>query len=324
MTRIIVAMTRPPAARRAAGARIGLALAVLVLAGCSIASPSPSPTVEPTPSPSPTPEPSPTPVPLDEEMLASRFTVLVLGEDTSVARRASGTTITNTDTVMVVSVSADQSSVVALSIPRDTVDIPLADGRIYRGKVNGIVYDLGLEAARGAVATLLGIEIDAYLEIDMDDFVWMVDAVGGVDVEVAGRLYDPRIGVDLQPGPSHLDGAQALAYTRTRNDSDYARAARQQQVLVELAHRWVDPGSGAARIDLLTHLGSLRTDIALSQLATLVEIGRRSVDAEVTAIVMQPPRFAYFVGIEPGTARGWVMIPNVAEMRSVARSLIPD
>lgn len=314
--------------------RIGLALGCFVLAGCSLASPSTSPTVEPTPSPSataeptpspsPTVEPSPIPIPLDEEMLASRFTVLVLGDDSNVARRAGGLTITNTDAVMVVSVSADQSSVVALSIPRDTVDIPLADGRIYRGKVNGIAYDLGLEAARGAVATLLQIEIDAYLKIDMDDFAWVVDAVGGVDVEVASRLYDPRIGVDLQPGPAHLDGAQALAYTRTRNDSDYARAARQQQVLVELVRRWVGPGIGGARVGLLTHLGSLKTDIALSQLPTLMEIGRRSVNAEVTAIVMQPPRFAYFVGIEPGTARGWVMIPNVAEMRSVARSLIPD
>jgi LCP family protein required for cell wall assembly len=226
--------------------------------------------------------------------------------------------------MMVVSVSADRSSVVALSVPRDTVDIPLGDGRIYRGKINGIAYELGLEAARDAMAALLGIEIDAYLKIDMDDFAWMVDAVGGVDVEVAARLYDPRIGVDLQPGPAHLDGAQALAFVRTRSDGDYARAARAQQVIVELARRWVSPGTGSARIGLLTRLGSLQTDIELRQLPTLVEIGRRSIDASVTALVLEPPRYAYFVGIEPGTARGWVMIPNVAEMRALASSLIGD
>lgn len=309
-------------------------LAALLLAGCWATSPSPVPTIGPTSNPSPSQAPSPTPavtpsltpipIPLDPEMLASRFTVLVLGEDSSLARRSGGTTITRTDTMMVVSVSADRSSVVALSVPRDTVDIPLGDGRIYRGKINGIAYELGLEAARGAMAALLGIEIDAYLKIDMDDFAWMVDAVGGVDVEVAARLYDPRIGVDLQPGPAHLDGAQALAYVRTRSDSDYARAARAQQVVVELARRWVSPGTGSARIGLLTRLGSLQTDIELRQLPTLIEIGRRSTDAAVTAIVLEPPRYAYFVGIEPGTARGWVMIPNVAEMRAVARSLIGD
>jgi len=309
-------------------------LAMVLLASCSAPSPSPSPTNEPTPipsrslapspSPSPTIEPTPIPIPLDEALLASRYTVLVLGEDSSLARRSGGTTITRTDTMMVVSVSADRSSVVALSVPRDTVDIPLGDGRVYRGKINGIAYELGPDAARDAMAALLGIEIDAYLKIDMDDFAWMVDAVGGVEVEVAARLYDARIGVDLQPGPAHLDGAQALAYVRTRSDSDYARAARAQQVIVELARRWVSPGTGSARIGLLTHLGSLQTDIELRQLPTLVEIGRRSTDAAVTAMVLEPPRFAYFVGIEPGTARGWVMIPNVAEMRALARSLIGD
>ncbi|MDH4333855.1 MAG: LCP family protein [Chloroflexota bacterium] len=309
-------------------------LAALLLAGCWASSPSPSPTIGPTSSPSPSPvptaspaptiKPTPIPIPLDEALLASRFTVLVLGEDSSLARRSGGITITNTDTMMVVSVSADRSSVVALSVPRDTVDIPLGDGSLYRGKINAIAYQLGLEAARGAMAALLGIEIDAYLKIDMDDFAWMVDAVGGVDVEVAARLYDPRIGVDLQPGPAHLDGAQALAYVRTRRDSDYARATRAQQVVVELARRWVSPDTGSARIGLLTRLGSLQTDIELRQLPTLVEIGRRSADASLTAIVLQPPRYAYFVGIEPGTARGWVMIPNVAEMRALARSLIGD
>ncbi len=303
-----------------------------LLTGCASLTPSPSVTLVPTPSSTPvatptspaTPRPTPIAIPLDEALLASRYTVLVLGEDSSLARRSGGTTITRTDAMMVVSVSADRSSVVALSLPRDTVDIPLGDGRIYRGKINGIAYELGPEAARSAMAALLDIEIDAYLKIDMDDFSWMVDAVGGVDVEVAARLYDPRIGVDLQPGPAHLDGAQALAYVRTRNDSDYARAARAQQVIVELARRWVAPGTGSARIGLLTHLGSLQTDIELRQLPTLIEIGRRSIGAPVTAMVLEPPRFAYFVGIEPGTARGWVMIPNVAEMRALASSLIGD
>jgi LCP family protein required for cell wall assembly len=313
---------------------MGAALAGLLLVACTSVSPTPStsvsptpsssPTLEPSPSLSPTPEPTPIPIPIDEELLGSRFTVLVLGEDSSATRRSQGTVITNTDTVMVVSVSADQSSVAALSIPRDTVDIPLADGRIYRGKVNGIAYDLGLEVARGAVATLLGIEIDAYLKLDMDDFEWMVDAVGGVDVQVASRLYDPRIGVDLQPGPAHLDGPQALGYVRTRRDSDYARAARQQEVMLELVRRWVAPGTGVARIGLISRLGSLRTDIRLAQLPTLLEIGRRSVDATVTRLVLEPPRFSHFVGIEPNSVRGWVMIPDVQAMRAVAAELMGD
>jgi LCP family protein required for cell wall assembly len=312
--------------------RAAVALLAVVLMGCTAVSPTPSvsPSASPSPSPSPTavptpaPTPEPTRVPLDEGLLHSRFTVLVLGEDSSQARRSTGMTITRTDTMMVVSLSATQSSIVALSLPRDTVDVPMADGSLYRSKINGIAYNLGYDVARDAVATLLGIQIDGYLKIDMDDLVWLVDAVGGVDVEVKTRVYDRRIGVDLQPGPAHLDGAQALAFSRTRADSDYMRAARQQQVVLALVQRWVAPGTTTALLDAATHLGSLRTDIPLSALPTLLAMGRRATDAEATTLVLEPPRFSLFVGIEPGTARGWIMVPDVAEMRAVAQELIPD
>ena len=57
---------------------------------------------------------------------------------------------------------------------------------------------------------------------------------------------------------------------------------------------------------------------------TLLEIGRRSASAEVTAIVLQPPRYSLFVGFEPNSNRGWVMIPDVAAMRSYARAALSD
>src|SRR3990172_3552988 len=93
---------------------------------------------------------------------------------------------------MVISVSPDQSRIAILSLPRDTVDMPLAGGGVYRGKVNGIADALGVEALRGAMATLLGAPIDRYIAVDMDDFAWMVDAVGGIDIEVARPIVDRK------------------------------------------------------------------------------------------------------------------------------------
>jgi LCP family protein required for cell wall assembly len=305
--------------------RFRVLVVALLLTACTSASPSPSTEVTQSPSPTEVPsstqQPSPTPIPIDEAMLARRFTVMVAGVDSSAVRRARGED-ENTDALMVISVSADKSRIDIMSLPRDTVDIPMPDGSIYRSKINGIAQDLGIEALRGAMSTLLGIPIDRYIQVDMDDFTWMVDAVGGIDVEVETRIRDSQVHLSLDPGPAHLDGATALSYCRTRADSDYGRAARQQQVMVALARKWLDPGLGAL-IGTVRMLDSLQTDISLEEVPTLLEIGRRSASATVTAIVLEPPRFSLFVGFE-NSPRGWVMIPDVPEIRAYARSVTAD
>ena len=224
---------------------------------------------------------------------------------------------------MVVSVSADKSRIAIMSLPRDTVDLPMADGSIYHGKVNGIAQQFGIETLRSAMATLLGVTIDRYIQVDMDDFTWLVDAVDGIDVEVKTQISDAGVDLFLDPGSAHLDGAQALSFSRTRADSDYGRAARQQQVIVALARKWLAPGLGAM-LQTARLLGSLETDISPREVPTLLEIGRRSASAGVTGIVLEPPRFSLFVGFEPNSPRGWVMIPNVAEIQAYARSVTSD
>ncbi len=305
--------------------RMRLLIAVLLLAGCASATPAPSvpASVEPTPTPVPTEQPTATPIPLDQAMLARRFTVLIAGADTSRSRRSGGLEDWNTDALMVISVSADRSQIEILSLPRDTVDIPMADGTIYHHKVNGIAQRLGMPVLRDAMATLLGVPIDRYLRVDMDDFTWMVDAVGGIDVEVKTRIADYGMHLFLDPGPAHFDGAQALAFSRTRADSDYGRARRQQQVIVALVRKWLDPTAetllGSVRL-----LGSLQTDIQLGELPTLLEIGRRSASAAVHGIVLQPPQFSLFVGYEPNSTRGWVMIPDVPAIQAYARAALAN
>jgi LCP family protein required for cell wall assembly len=245
----------------------------------------------------------------------------VVGADSDSARRKRGSDV-NTDALMVVSISADKSRIAMVSLPRDAVDIPMPGGWIYHGKVNGIATRFGTETLRGAMATLLNVKIDRYIRVDMDDFRWLVDAVGGIDVEVKTRIADAHFNFYLQPGPTHLDGLHALYYCRTRvSDSDYARASRQQQVILALVRKWLDPGLPAL-LEAAQHRASLETDIALGEVPTLLEIGRRSAAAQVTSAVLGPPRFSYFVGIEPNSIRGWVMIPNVAEIRAYAASVM--
>jgi LCP family protein required for cell wall assembly len=284
-------------------------------------SPSPTPTLRPTPTPTPTPVPTPTPIPLDQSLLVRRVTVMVLGTDNNDIRRAQGFE-ENTDALLVVSIDARHEQITMLSLPRDAVDVPMANGRTWTGKINSLRAALGYEAMRSTLETLYGIAIDYYIEIDMADFGRLVNAVGGVDVVNPYPLYDPPIELNLPAGPAHLNGNGAARYVRTRVDMDYSRARRQQEVFVALVQKFVDPAFEVDPLAFLTGLRSLRTDIPLDKMPTLMELARRAGDATVVGEVMGPPRFALFQGY--AGSRGWVMIPNIPEIRAFARSTIGD
>jgi len=110
---------------------------------------------------------------------------------------------------------------------------------------------------------------------------------------------------------------------RSRQDGDHARSARQQEVILGVVQSIADPESETDLLALAEEIDSLETDISLESLATFAEIARRSQDAEVTRQVLMPPRFALFEGDE-GTGPGWVMIPNVDEMRAYAAEVMGD
>ena len=303
-----------------------------ILAACSSAAPSPSstpsptPTASPTPSPSasPTPTPKPTPVPLDQALLTRRLTVLILGVDSN-PDRASRNMPVNTDSMIVASVNAAHNRIATVALPRDTVNLQLAGGGIWTEKANALFRAKGIGALVGALQTTYGIRIDGYVLINMPDFGRLVNAVGGIDVIVPYALYDAPINLNLAAGRQHLNGNNAARYVRTRDqDSDYARGIRQQQVLIALARKLFAPTTKVNIPALIRELRSMRTNLPLAKLATLIEIGRRSVNAKVTSMELGPPRFALFQGIDPNRGGEWVMVPDVAAMRAYVRSVMGD
>jgi LCP family protein required for cell wall assembly len=281
---------------------------------------------EPAPEPSPSPtatatvEPSPT-VALNEELLNRRFTVLLVGLDLNEERRAPGV-VGNTDALMVASVSADQSQVILVSLPRDTVDIPLTDGTTWSPKINALFAERGIDELVGAMETLYGVPIDGYVTIEMDDFATLVNAVDGVTVNPPEPLSDPPLGLDLQPGEQELDASTVLSYVRTRIDQDYGRMGRQQEVITALVARLVDPDTDVDLSELLEGLDSLETDLPLGDLPTLIEIARRTQDASVERVLVQPPDMIVQEG-DLGDGRGYVLVPNVEAIRAAVIALIP-
>ena len=278
---------------------------------------------EPVQQPSASLAASPSPS-FNEALLSERLTVLVIGLDSSESRRAQGLGA-NSDTLILASVNADQSEVTLISLPRDTVDIPLSDGTTWTSKVNGIYAAEGVDALVDAVSTLFDVPVGGYVQVDMDDLEALVDAVDGVEVNPAEPLDDTHasLNLHLSAGPQTLDGRTALAYVRTRVDTDYGRAARQQEVLLDLVSRLVSPETDVDVSLLLDGLNSFETDLPLEDLPTLLEIGRRAQLATVTRQVLQPPEFITFEG-DAGDGRGYVLEPDVDAIRAYAARTIGD
>lgn len=309
-------------------ASVGLAVAIVLLLGSqsppttgartSPPSPLPTPTTRPTasstPSSSPSPTLSPTPTASVSPILAERFTILVLGTDLNAVRRAAGDS-PRTDAIMVVTVDADHEQVDIFSLPRDSVDIPLADGELWTGKVNAIYNARGPDALRDAMATLLGIPIDRYVAVSMDAFERLINVLGTVTVDVSTPLADSRVGFYLQAGPQALDGTTALRFARHRlQGGDYARASRQQQLVVAMAERITEVFAPDSVSGLRTVLRDMDTDVTAGELGDLLELASLTRDARVTTTVFSPPDYAEFEGM--AGARGWIMIPDVDAIRA--------
>jgi polyisoprenyl-teichoic acid--peptidoglycan teichoic acid transferase len=298
---------------------VAAAVIGLLLAACTpnepAATASPNPTAEPTPEPTASPT-------LSAELMDRPWNVLYVGIDLNERRRGENQPL-NTDALMLVSLSADQSELTLVSLPRDTVDVPLPDGTVYPRKINGLYAEQGIEALVGAMETLYGVEIDGHVVLDMDDFANLVTAVDGVEVTLDEPLADPIVNLDLEAGTQMLDAAQALGYVRTRAaDQDYGRMGRQQEVIVELVSRLVDPETDLDLMALLDGLASLETDLPLEELPTLVELASRAADAEVTSLVIQPPLILHEGDRQDG--RGYILEPDVEAIRAEVQALIGE
>jgi LCP family protein required for cell wall assembly len=271
------------------------------------------------PSPSPTPEPT-----LNAELLSNRMTVLVVGLDSDERRRKLKKSVLS-DTIMVASINADQSEVTICSLPRDTVDIPLPDGNTWTSKINGIYTSQGIDGLRGAVSELLQIQIDYYVQIDMGDLVKIVDAVGGVRVRPKDPLVDGHLHLDLPAGPQLLDGVTAQRYVRSRyTTNDFARAGRQQAVLLQIVKRLVARSRDIDIPKLLNGLHSFETDLPLDRMPTLFELALRAQSADVTTQVLDPEDgFITFAG-DRGDGRGYILEPDIDAMRAFAAKHFVD
>lgn len=199
--------------------------------------------------------------------LARPITLLLLGTD----RRPGEEVTPRSDAILVARIDPARGRVALLSLPRDLwVAIPghgsnRVNGAYLWGERDG-PPGAGMALARASVEQLLGIPIDHVAVADFRGFAGLVDAIGGVTVDVERELFDPRFptadrgtrSVRFAAGPQRMDGVTALTYARIRHpDSDFERGRRQQAVLLAIAERVRERG------DLANLLAAERASAAL-------------------------------------------------------------
>jgi LCP family protein required for cell wall assembly len=291
-------------------------------------SPSPPPSAWASASASALPSASPTATPG-----VPRINVLLIGMDSGVGRNTA-----LTDTMIVASLDPVGKTVSMASIPRDLVDVPLPDGRTFKGKINGLVSYVrwnpgkfpgaknGQSVLAAALGGLLGLKIDMWAQVNLGGFVYLVDSVGGVTINVTNGFCDPsydEYGIDgfgVSPGRYRMNGGQALAYARIRKaagESDFTRAARQQEVIAALRDRMVKGAFLANPGAFLKSIGkTISTNIKPSFVADYIDVAADIGREDVFRVVVKSPlvRSGY-------DSRGSIQLPDLKKIKAMATRL---
>jgi len=190
-----------------------------------------------------------------------------------------GETQSRSDTIMLAFLNMDDKTVSLVSIPRDSyVEIP---GTGTKTKINAAFFYGGVSMTRSTLENLLGVTIDNYMLVDFQGFSDVVDALGGVDVDVDQRMYKPSENIDLQPGPQTLDGYGALAYCRYRDyaDGDLGRIQHQQNFIRLLMDKLFSSSSVTKIPELVRILFKyVETDLNIKD---CIEIGTYALQADM-------------------------------------------
>ncbi|WIL47280.1 LCP family protein [Bacillus bombysepticus] len=203
----------------------------------------------------------------DVEITKEPFTILIMGIEDYATDGQNG----RTDSLMFATVNPKTKKVSLMSIPRDS-RVPIV-GKGKEDKINAAHAYGGEEMAIKTVEGFLKVPVDHYIKIDFQGFKGIVDAVGGVTVDVPFDFWE-RSDVDyykkiqFKQGQQNLNGEEALAYVRMRKqdpNGDYGRAARQRQLLAAVAQKLNSTSTVFKIKDLTAVVGKyIKTDIPIS------------------------------------------------------------
>lgn len=213
------------------------------------------------------------------DITSKPFNVLISGSDTRGGFDENG----RSDVIMIATVNPKTSTILLTSVPRDfyvTTACDAGDG-CMQGALDKITHTgiHGTNTTKRTVEQLLGIEINYTFKVGFDTVTELVDAVGGIDVNVEpgyecdNFLHAP--GLSVHAGVNHLNGEQALGYARERyayTEGDRQRTKNQQQVLIGIVDKITSPAivtNYASIMDAMSNTFS--TTMSSSEISDLIK-----------------------------------------------------
>lgn len=198
------------------------------------------------------------------------FSILLLGADTGAMGR---TDQGNSDTMIIATVNPKTKTTTLTSVPRDTCAKIIGMKEFTVEKINAAYMHGGSKMALDSVDSLLGIPIEYYVTVNMGGLEKVVNAVGGVEVD-APFAFDYE-GVSIKKGKQHLNGHQALKYSRMRYqdpNNDYGRQLRQRQVIISVIKSAMSMGTLANFKEVLNSISTnIKTNLTFNDMITIFQ-----------------------------------------------------
>ncbi len=243
-----------------------------------------------------------------------RYNILLLGGDAGQGRVG-----IRPDSITVASIDADTGRTVLLGLPRNLAKVPFPDNSVmhhefpagfdcpgcYLNGVNTWAVDNahlfpdtvqpGIVATTLAVEEITGLSISYHALIDLEGFQDLVDAVGGVTINVTERIPIGKVGdiTDwIEAGKGHLNGYETLWYARSRATSDdYSRMARQKCVMNAMLAQ-LDPATVLSNFSAIAQAGEqiISTSIPASEVDTFVGLAGEAKSLPVASVAFVPPK----------------------------------
>ena len=179
------------------------------------------------------------------------------------------------DTLMIAMHDPKTEKMAILSVPRDT---RVKMGRYGYDKINAAYAYGGVKLAKKTVEDLINVDIDHYVKVDVKAFERIIDAIGGVEIDVPKRMYyeDPwddngGLLIDLDKGRQHMDGKTAITFVRYRDsEGDIGRVRRQQQFMQAVLDKVTSPKIITSIPSIIKEVyAAVETDMSLTDILAL-------------------------------------------------------
>ena len=213
------------------------------------------------------------PTPIDQIPASERAAVAMEREKSNVYLLLAGTDqradeASRSDTIMYAALRPVDRKIEMVSIPRDSlVEIP----GVGEDKINASLAYGGVELLQETVENLVDNPVDHTVLINFESFADIIDAMGGIRINVEEDMYLPEEGIDLKAGEQKLDGHDALAFVRWRGDGtgDIGRMERQSEFMQALSEKVRHLTPWRAAMTLWTVQREIDTDMSILDILKL-------------------------------------------------------